>query len=535
MNKNKKEIQKASKDLFLLAPMVLILVVFVGLFYMGNGYDPITNSGGKDMPCFGSCDAIRTAFQETSENGSIYYGGLERGIMVDDMVMSAEAGSNDSQAPAPKASGDYSETNIQVEGVDEADIVKNDGEYLYIISTSQNTLFIVKAYPADEMKIVSQISFSDNEYEVYKSDSETQKRFYATELFISDNSLLLFGNSYIEYNYGREVWAEDIEIDNRKISPPYYNTNLAVVQLYNIRDKSKPVLEKEYEFEGSHINSRKIGDKAFFVIRSYPDYWALENNEEITPYYRINVKGEEGDFEKIAKLARRYGVNLQIHVAESEFENDYCLKKFGKRPVAFLQSIGWKGSSVSYVHCIYLNKEEIKVLAKSKSNVVHCPISNARGEGIAPITELLEKGVNIGIGVDGSASNDSSNILEEMRWARILQGARKGFTYLKPSEVLEIGTLGGAKALNRDDIGSIEEGKAADIAIFDTRRKISHAGAVCDPVGSLIASQAIPAEYVVVNGKVVVENGIIKTIDLVDVIQQQNKWAKQIIKKVIKN
>ena len=304
-----------------------------------------------------------------------------------------------------------------------------------------------------------------------------------------------------------------------------------------------------HPFRGSMTLSQKDG--ALFdddVVQNIDQI--LAHSENIIKRYHDNKKfsmlkiglgactpftNTKEDLIVIGKLAKKYGADLQIHVAESEFENDYCLKKFGKRPVAFLQSIGWKGSSVSYVHCIYLNKEEIKVLAKSKSNVVHCPISNARGEGIAPITELLEKGVNIGIGVDGSAGNDSSNILEEMRWARILQGARKGFTYLKPSEVLEIGTLGGAKALNRDDIGSIEEGKAADIAIFDTRRKISHAGAVCDPVGSLIASQAIPAEYVVVNGKVVVENGIIKTIDLVDVIQQQNKWAKQIIKKVIKN
>ncbi len=237
------------------------------------------------------------------------------------------------------------------------------------------------------------------------------------------------------------------------------------------------------------------------------------------------------DFEKIAKLARRYGVNLQIHVAESEFEVNYCLEKYGKRPVFYLQEIDWKNHDVSYVHCIYLDKEEIKALGRSKTCVIHCPISNARGEGIAPVTEMLEEGVIVGIGVDGSAGNDSSNILEEMRWARTLQGARPGFTYLKSSEVLEMGTIGGARVLGRDDIGSIEVGKAADIAVFDPRNKISHAGAVCDPVGSLITSQAIPAEYVIVNGKIVVEKGTLKTIDLNDIVRRQNKYARETVEK----
>jgi cytosine/adenosine deaminase-related metal-dependent hydrolase len=235
------------------------------------------------------------------------------------------------------------------------------------------------------------------------------------------------------------------------------------------------------------------------------------------------------DFVAIVKLAKKYGANLQIHVGESEFENNYCLKKFGKRPIAFLHDIDWQGSKVSYVHCLYLKKEEIKILASSATKVVHCPISNARGESIAPITEMLVEEVDVGIGVDGSAGNDSSNILEEMRWARTLQGAREGFTYLKPSEVLEIGTIGGAKVLGRQDIGRIEVGKAADVAIFKTDDQISYAGAVCDPVGSLIASQAIPAEYVIVNGKIVVEKKELKTVDLNKIIQRQNKYARKMV------
>lgn len=235
------------------------------------------------------------------------------------------------------------------------------------------------------------------------------------------------------------------------------------------------------------------------------------------------------DFEKMAQLARKYGVNLQVHVAESEFEVNFCQEKFGQRPVFYLQSIGWKGPDVSYVHCIYVNQEEIRTLSQSQTKVVHCPISNARGESIAPITEMIKEGVSISIGVDGSASNDSSNILEEMRWARTLQGARSGFTYLKSSQVLEMGTIGGAKVLNRDELGSIEEGKAADIAIFDTN-KISHAGATSDPIGSLITCQAIQAEYVIVNGKIIIEKGKLITGDLQEIIAKQNEYSKKIIK-----
>lgn len=240
------------------------------------------------------------------------------------------------------------------------------------------------------------------------------------------------------------------------------------------------------------------------------------------------------DYLNAVKLAKKYKVNLQTHVGESEYENSYSVEKFKKRPVYYLQSLGWKGKIVSFTHCINITDKEIKKIAQTKTNVVHCPVSNARkpiGEiGVAPIWKMIKNGVNVAIGVDGSAGNDSSNVLEELRWARILQGTQRKSTYLKPMDVLEMGTVNGAKLLNwENEIGSLEQNKAADIAIFNTRNKIEHAGAVCDPVSSLIASQAVPAEYVIINGKVVVEKERLKTFSLKEIIKKENKNAKKII------
>jgi cytosine/adenosine deaminase-related metal-dependent hydrolase len=238
-------------------------------------------------------------------------------------------------------------------------------------------------------------------------------------------------------------------------------------------------------------------------------------------------------FEGIRDLAREENVQMHTHLSESQWEVEYCIKNFGMRPAEYMKAIQWVGNDVVFAHCIHVDEKEIKIISETKTGVSHCPISNARGSGIAPVTEMLGQKVRIGIGVDGAASNDSSNMLEEMRWARTLQGARPGFTYLKPSQVLEMGTLGGALVLNRDDIGSIEKNKAADIAVFDVKH-IGFAGAVHDPIGSLIASQAINAKYVLVDGKIIVEDGKLVTVDAEEVIQKQNELAKEIVQKAEK-
>jgi len=217
------------------------------------------------------------------------------------------------------------------------------------------------------------------------------------------------------------------------------------------------------------------------------------------------------DYEQAASLAKKYKVNLQTHLSETSYEQDYVREKFHTTPLEYLQKLGWDDSRVSWVHGIELGKEEIKLIKKHNQSVCHCPISNARSaigqKGIAPIWEMLKLGVNIAIGTDGSAGNDSSNILEEMRWARTLQGIRPEATYLKPMDVFYMATMGGAKALRWDDmLGSIEAGKCADIVIFNLNDSISHVGA-WDKVGSLISCQAKRADTVIINGRVVVANG----------------------------
>lgn len=237
------------------------------------------------------------------------------------------------------------------------------------------------------------------------------------------------------------------------------------------------------------------------------------------------------DYENAVSLSNRYGVNLQTHLSESEYENEFSQKVFRKRPLAYLRDCGWQGPRVGFTHCINVNKEEIQSLVKSTTSVVHCPISNARspvGEGgLAPIFEMLGQGVNVAVGVDGSAGNDSSNVLEELRWARILQGARRETTYLKPLEVLKMGTINGAKFLNWENaIGTIEEGKAADIAIFQLD-SIESAG-LWDPVTALVSTQARRADTVIVNGKIVVQDGHLVVVDEEKIVRKLNKRVMQL-------
>lgn len=221
------------------------------------------------------------------------------------------------------------------------------------------------------------------------------------------------------------------------------------------------------------------------------------------------------DYHNAVLLSRKYGINLQTHLAESAFENEYSMKNFHKRPLVYLRDLGWEGERVSFTHCINVNAQEIKSLAATKTNVVHCPISNARspiGEvGIAPVYEMLQQRVNVAIGVDGSAGNDSSNVLEELRWARTLQGARKESTYLNPRDVFSLGTINASKILRWEGIGSIESGKLADIAVFDLNN-IEHVGSFYDPIVALLACQPRRATLVLVQGKIVVEESILKTI-----------------------
>lgn len=247
---------------------------------------------------------------------------------------------------------------------------------------------------------------------------------------------------------------------------------------------------------------------------------------------------EEEDFSNAVELARRYkGVILQTHAGESLWETEYTKEKFSVSPIGLMEKTGFLGPDVGLTHCNVCSDKEIELLAKTRTNVVITPVCNTRdaadGNLIAPLGQLMNKKVNISIGTDGPASNDSLNFLEEMRCLRIVSMGKLGLDYLPPSRVFDIGILGGAITLNRDDVGSIKPGKAADIVIFDPEKELNHAGTV-NKWGALISCQAIKPVYVLINGKIVLEKGTITTIDVRKLISAFRKIHQKVIKRTEK-
>ncbi len=241
-----------------------------------------------------------------------------------------------------------------------------------------------------------------------------------------------------------------------------------------------------------------------------------------------------------AALAREYGVHLHTHLAETEDEEDFCLQKFGRRPVGYMQELGWIGQDVWFAHAIWINQEEIEIFARHGCGVAHCPTSNMRlASGIAPLQEYLEAGVKVGLGVDGSASNDSSNMLAEVRQAMLLARVREGLRgfsrsddpsrrLLTARQALWLGTRGGAAVLGRSDIGSLEPGKCADFFAIRLDR-IEYAGALHDPVAAVVFCQPLRVDYTVVGGRVIVQEGCMITIEEERLIEQHNCAARRLL------
>jgi cytosine/adenosine deaminase-related metal-dependent hydrolase len=230
-----------------------------------------------------------------------------------------------------------------------------------------------------------------------------------------------------------------------------------------------------------------------------------------------------------AALARRHGLHLHTHVAETLDEEGFCLGKVGCRPVEYMKQLGWVGPDVSYAHAIYLNEREIALLAETGTGVAHCPSSNMRlGSGIAPIREMLDAGVKVGLAVDGSASNDSSHLMAEARMAMLLQRVQKGAGALSAQEALEMATLGGAAVLGRDDIGSLEAGKAADFIAIDLNR-LEYAGALHDPLAALVFCAPANVDLSVINGRVVVDGGRLVGVDLGEIVARHNRISEQMV------
>jgi cytosine/adenosine deaminase-related metal-dependent hydrolase len=214
-----------------------------------------------------------------------------------------------------------------------------------------------------------------------------------------------------------------------------------------------------------------------------------------------------------ALLARDQGVMLHTHLAENDDDVAYSMEKYGCRPGQYVQDLGWTGKDVWHAHCVKLNPAEIGLFARSGTGVAHCPCSNMRlGSGIAPVRAMRDAGVRVGLGVDGSASNDSGHLLAEARQAMLLQRVALGGDAMGAREALEMATLGGAQVLGRLDLGSLDVGKRADFAAFNTN-VIDLAGA-WDKVAGLILCGPLRANHTVVEGRAVVRDGEIVTLDL---------------------
>ncbi len=230
-----------------------------------------------------------------------------------------------------------------------------------------------------------------------------------------------------------------------------------------------------------------------------------------------------------ADLARAYGVSLHTHLAENDKDISFSLESFGQRPGAYAESVGWVGDDVWHAHCVKLNPAEISLFGRTRTGVCHCPSSNMRlASGIAPLRQMLDERVKVGLGVDGSASNDSGHLLGEARQALLLQRVGGDPAALTAREALEMATLGGASLLGRQDIGCIAVGMSADIAAFrlDT---LSLAGALQDPLAALVFCQPAQVDLSIINGRVVVEDSTLKTVDLPALIEKHNNLSAQLI------
>ena len=241
-----------------------------------------------------------------------------------------------------------------------------------------------------------------------------------------------------------------------------------------------------------------------------------------------------------AILAREYGVQLHTHLAETKDEEDFCLDMFGHRPVAYMQEVDWIGDDVWFAHSVHVSQEEIKLYARTGCGIAHCPGSNMRlASGIAPILEMLTMGVDVGIGVDGSASNDSSHLLGEARLAMLLSRVGAGLQGASRSgeaapelmgarQALDMATRGGAAVLGREDIGSLEVGKCADLFAINLNR-LAYAGALHDPVAAALFCAPQTVDLNIVGGKVIVKDGQMVTVDVPNLVKTHNQAAERLL------
>lgn len=233
-----------------------------------------------------------------------------------------------------------------------------------------------------------------------------------------------------------------------------------------------------------------------------------------------------------ANLARKLGVRLHTHLAETIDEERFIAEKFGMRPLEYMESLGWVGEDVWYAHGIHFNDEELRILAKTKTGVAHCPISNMKlSSGIAKIPQMIKLGIPVGLAVDGSASNDGSNLLEEIRVCYLLHRLNSSNYAPTGYEILKLATRGSADVLGRNDIGELSVGKAADLFMINSKR-LEFVGTQFDPK-SILGTVGIKGnvDYTIVSGEIVVKEGKLINIDEEKITYEANKLVERLISK----
>ncbi len=236
-----------------------------------------------------------------------------------------------------------------------------------------------------------------------------------------------------------------------------------------------------------------------------------------------------------AELARVMDVHLHTHLAETYDEEIFCRENFGKRPVELMESLDWMGEDVWFAHAVHINSDEIDRFSRAGCGVAHCPSSNMRlSSGIPPVLDMLNQGVNVGLGVDGSASNDCSNLLLEMRQSLLLSRVGSSLkstadhSLMTARQALRMATDGGAKVLGRSDIGSLSAGKCADIIAINLNN-INFSGALSDPAAALVFCAPFKVDYSFVGGELIVDNGMLTHVNLDELIKLHNSHSKSLI------
>lgn len=230
-----------------------------------------------------------------------------------------------------------------------------------------------------------------------------------------------------------------------------------------------------------------------------------------------------------ADLARAYGVSLHTHLAENVNDVNYSRQVFKMTPAEYAEDLNWVGRDVWHAHCVQLDEAGIALFGRTGTGVAHCPCSNMRlASGIAPVRRMLDHGVPVGLGVDGSASNDAAHMLNEARTAMLLQRVGFGPQALTARQALELATRGGAQVLGRDDIGALAPDMAADFAAYRLSQ-IAFAGALHDPLAALVFCSSVNADWVVINGRVVVREGHLMTVDLPRLLKRHNRLAAELL------